>query len=140
MKKYDIYIANYAKTKALKFPILPSNLPTISRGVQNETFETYWNGSFNFIEKAGLTSFSLEGWLPDQDYSFARSKTLAPEFIALFNYAIDNVEPVQVLIICSDGSTFLNDLFSIESFDHSIRKNGDYNYSISFKQWRDYNV
>lgn len=140
MKNYDIYIANYKKTKVLQLPILPPNLPSISKTIANETFETYWNGSFNFIEKVGLQSLTLEGWLPSKSYNFARSKSKAKAFITLFNYAIDNVEPIQILITCSDGSTYLNNIFAIENFEYSVRKNGDYNYSLGLKQWRDYNV
>lgn len=137
MTSYDIYISNYEKTKVLQMPILPSNLPSISKSISNEEFETYWNGTFNFIEKAGLTNLSLEGWLPSIEYSFARSNDMAKDFIELFNYAIDNTEAIQILIIC-DGSTYLNDTFAINSFENSVRRNGDYNYSLSLKQWREY--
>lgn len=140
MKEYNIYITDYKKTKVLQLPILPSTLPTISKSIANESFETYDNGTFNFIEKAGLTTLTLEGWLPMKTYSFAKSKTMATDFIALFNNAIDTTAPIQLLITCNDNSTYLNDKFSIETFEYGIRKNGDYNYNLGLKQWREYST
>lgn len=134
---YDIYIADYKKTKVLKLPIIPSELPAISRTIKNEEFETYWNGTFNFIEKPGLNVLTLESWLPVKQYSFAKSTYKANDFFSLFNNAIDNTEPIQVVIIKTDGSTYINDKFSIESFQYHVNKRGDYVYSLGLKQYRE---
>lgn len=137
MKKYDIYIADYKKTKILQMPI-PMTPPAITTPIQNETFDTYWNGSFLFIEKAGLKTLTLSGWLPNQIYNFARSKLLAPEILELFQNAIDNTEPIIVIIVSTDGQMYLNEIFAIESFEKTARKNGDIEYSLSLKQFREY--
>lgn len=137
MKKYDIYIADYKKTKVLQMPI-PMTPPTVSTPISNETFDTYNNGSFLFIEKAGLKTLNLSGWLPNQIYNFARSKILAPEIIELFQNAIDNTEAIVVTIVSTDGQMYLNDTFGIESFEKTARKNGDVDYSLSLKQFREY--
>lgn len=134
---YDIYIADYKRTKILKLPIIPKELPTISRSIKNEEFETYWNGTFNFIEKAGLNTLTLESWLPTKDYYFAKSSYKANDFISLFNNAIDNTEAIQVVILNTNGSTYINDKYSIESFQYNINKRGDYAYSLNLKQYRE---
>jgi glucan-binding YG repeat protein len=136
--KYDIYIADYNKTKVLQLPIIPEELPPISRKISNEEFETYDNGTFNFIEKAGLTTLSFDSWLPMKKYNFARSVYLATDFIDLFNNAIDRVEPIRIVIINSNSQTYINDKFSIENFDYHMIKRGDYKYTLGLKQWREY--
>lgn len=138
--KYDIYISDVNKTKVLQFPIIPAELPTLDRSISNEGFTTYWNGDYNFIEKPGLLCFSIESWWPTHKYAFARSTNMAIDFITLINSAIDNTQAVIMLITCSDGSTYLNDTFSIDSFKYGINNQGNYTYSIDFKQWRNYNV
>lgn len=134
---YDIYIADYKKTKILKLPIIPSELPAISKTIKNEEFETYFNGTFNFIEKAGLNTLTLDSWLPTKDYSFAKSSYKANDFITLINNAIDNTEAIQVVILNTNGSTYVNDKFSIESFQYHVNKRGDYAYSLGLKQYRE---
>lgn len=134
---YDIYIADYKKTKILKLPIIPTELPAISRTIKNEEFETYDNGTFNFIEKAGLNTLTLDSWLPTKDYYFAKSSYKANDFITLLNTAIDNTESIQVVILNTNGSTYINDKFSIESFQYHVNKRGDYAYSLGLKQYRE---
>jgi len=134
---YDIYITDYKKTKVLKMPIIPSELPSISRTIKNEEFETYNNGTFNFIYKAGLNTLTLESWLPTKSYNFAKSTIKADKVIALINNAIDNTEAIQLVILKTDGSTYINDKFSVESFKYNVNKRGDYNYSLELKQYRE---
>lgn len=134
---YNIYLADYKKTKVLKLPIIPSELPSISRSIKNEEFETYDNGTFNFIEKAGLSTLSLESWLPTKNYNFTKSSYKANDIISLLNNAIDNTEAIQLVILKANGSTYINDKFSIESFQYHVNKRGDYNYSLGLKQYRE---
>jgi hypothetical protein len=138
--KYDIYISDYNKTKVLQLPIIPTKLPSLSKSISNEEFTTYWNGTYNFIEKPGLSEFTIDRWLPGaaNKYSFARSQTDPLEYINLLESARDNAEPIRVVISCSDGSTYVNDSFSIEKFEYNINKRSDYDYSLSVKQYRAY--
>lgn len=136
---YSIFIANNDKTKVLELPIIPSELPGINPSISNEEFETYDNGTFNFIKKNGLYTLTIESWLPTKSYYFAKSAYLAKDFIELFNNALNNSQYIQVVIINSDGSTYVNDKFSIESgFNYSVNHRGDYNYSLPLKQYREY--
>jgi hypothetical protein len=138
---YDIYISDYKKTKVLQFPIIPNNLPSISSDPQNEEFETYNNGTFNFIEKEGLLNLTLDSWLPTDSskYNFVKSKVNAMEIISLIQNAKKNSEPIFIVITSKNGF-YVNDSFSVEKFPYSIIKRGDYKYTLEVKQWRDYNT
>jgi glucan-binding YG repeat protein len=141
MSNYDIYISDYNRTKVLQFPTIPSELPSFSNDGKNEEFETYWDTPYNFIEKNGLLQGSWNDWLPKDasKYYFCKSKVNGKEIIDLIKNAKDNTEPIRILINTPDGN-YINDTFSVEEFKHSIMKRGDYSYSISVKQWRDYNT
>lgn len=137
---YEIYISDYNNTKVLQLPIVPSEFPSLSSDGSNETFETYWNGTFNFIEKEGLQQFTLESWLPRNasKYHFCKSRVNAKEIIDLINTAKKNTEPIKIVMNDKDGY-YVNDTFSIEKFEYSIMRREDYKYTLAVKQWREYN-
>ena len=135
---YDIYIADKDKNKVLKLPIIPAELPELNYSIENEEFKSYNNGSYNFIKNAGLYTFTLESWLPIRKYSFAKSNVLAKEVLDLLDYAVVNKQYIQVVIMNNDGSTYVNNKFTIESgFKYKVRHNGDYEYSLPLKQYRE---
>lgn len=137
---FNIYISDYNKTKVLQFPIIPSEMPSFSYKTNNEEFETWWNGTYNFIEKEGLMTLSLDSWLPTNasKYSFCKSKVNASEIIEVIKNALKNAEPLRLIITGGDSASNLNDTFSVESFSYNVIKRGDYKYSLSLKQWREY--
>lgn len=135
---YDIYVSDKNKTKVLKLPIIPTELPFITKSISNEEFETYNNGSFNFIQDTGLDTLTLDCWLPVKSYPFLKSDVKVEEIINLINNALNAKECIQIVIIKSDGSTYINDKFSIESFEYNILKRGDYSYSLGLKKYREY--
>lgn len=134
---YDIYIANKDKSKVLKLPIIPAELPELNYSIENESFKSYANGEYNFIKEQGLYYFTLESWLPVKKYSFAKSDVMAKDVLDLLDYAIVNKQYIQIVIIKSDGSTYVNNKFSIESLNYSVKRNGDFNYSLGVKQYRE---
>jgi len=137
---FNIFIADYNKTQVLQLPIIPEELPSLSKSGKNEEFETYWDGTYNFIEKAGLLTFTLDGWLPKDasKYYYCKSKVNAVEIITLIESIREKAEPMRIVITGSDNPSYVNDTFSIESFSHNIKRNGDYKYSLGVKQWRAY--
>ncbi|AQS03526.1 cell wall-binding protein [Clostridium beijerinckii] len=141
MSNYNIYISDYNRTKVLQFPTIPSKLPAFSSESKNEEFETYWDIPYNFIEKKGLLQGSWSDWLPRDasKYYFSKSKVNAKEIIDLIENAKTNTEPIRLVINTPDGY-HVNDTFSIEKFEPQIMKNGDYEYTLGLKQWRDYNT
>ena len=141
--KYDIYISDMSKKTVLRMPILPEELPKLSKASSNETFETFNNGSFNIIGNVGLMEFTLECWLPGKgkNYVFQKVKNINPYiYINLIDRAEKTSSPLRVVIVRGDGTFYVNDTFSVESFEYNENRTGNFPYSIAFKQWRDYNV
>jgi hypothetical protein len=141
--KYDIYISDIDRKTVLQLPIIPEEMPSFAKSSSNEEFETFSNGVYNIIGDVGLKEFTLESYLPGKgkNYPFQRVKNINPDvYLDLINNAMTNKQPLRVIIV-RGGDTFnINDTYSVESFEWHDDKVGDYQYSISFKQWRDYNV
>jgi hypothetical protein len=140
--KYDIYISDIDRKKVLQLPIIPEEMPSFSKSSSNEEFESFSDGKYNLIGDVGLLEFTLESYLPGKgkNYPFQRIKNINPDlYIDLINAAMINKKPLRVVIVRADSFN-INDTFSVESFEWHDDKVGDYQYSISFKQWRDYNV
>lgn len=141
--KYDIYLSDMERKTVLQLPILPEEMPSLTQGAKNEEFETYSNGTYNLIGTASLIEFPLECWLPGKgkNYSFQRVKNIDPhDYINLINLAMNNKKPLRIVMVRGDGTFIINTTFSVESFVWHEDKMGDYQYSVSFKQWRDYNA
>ena len=140
--KYDIYISDKDKKTVLQLPIVPEQMPSLSKSAKNEEFETFNNGTFNIIGDVGLTEFTLEAWLPasGRNYSFQRVKNINPDnYIYLMNSAMQNKKPIRIVII-KEGKYICNTLFSVESFEYHDNKICNIEFSLSVKEWRDYNV
>ncbi|OOM81795.1 autolysin [Clostridium puniceum] len=138
--KYDVYISDYKKTKVIQLPIIPPELPSLSKPIANEEFETYWSGVYNFIEKPGLLAFTLDSWLPEKanKYNFSRSQINPLDCIKSLEDARDNAEPIRIIISTQNNISYVNDIYSIESFSYNVNKRNDYQYSLGVKQWREY--
>lgn len=135
---YDIYICKNDNSVIYQLPVIPEKLPELSKAISNEEFETWWNGRYNFIEKPGLLEFTLQCWLPrkGRTYNFLKSTITADDVIPLIETARDNAEPIRIIICCDDGTLYVNDSFCIESFSYYVNFEGDYDYSLSVKQYR----
>lgn len=135
---YDIYIANKDKSKVYKLPFIPSELPDIEYDINNEEFKSYSNGTYNFINEQGLYGFTLQGELPVRRYYFAKSNVLAKDILELLDSAVVNKQYIQVVIIKNDGSTYVNNKFSIEKgFKYNVKRNGNYKYTLPLKKYRE---
>lgn len=141
--RYDIYISDIDRKTVLQLPIIPEEMPSFAKASFNEEFETSLDGTYNIIGSVGLQEFTLASFLPakGRNYSFQRVKNINPDlYIDLINRAMLNKKPLRILIVRQGGSYNINNTFSVESFEWHEDKVGDYQYSISFKQWRDYNA
>jgi hypothetical protein len=139
--KYSIYISDTAKKTVIQLPVIPAEMPSFSKASKNEEFETFANGIYNIIGDVGLTEFTLESFFPaiNKSYSFQNVKNVNPyTYIDFINLSMISKTPIRVVIVRSDGTYVVNNTFSIESFEYHEDKKGDFPYTISLKQWRDY--
>ena len=134
---YKIYIANKDKTTVLQMQIVPDQLPAIGKTSDNETFKTWWKGQYSFIEKPNLKTLTLSSWWTERNLYFKKSQTKPAEYINLINSCMDNAEPMQLIIINDNGSTYINGFFSVENFEYYADKMGDIQYTIEFKEYRE---
>ncbi len=56
----NIYFSTLDRKQLYELPILPEEMPELSKGAKNEIFETFNNGEYNFLGETSLISFSLE--------------------------------------------------------------------------------
>ena len=134
---YKIYIANKARTTVLQMQFTPAELPTIGRSADNESFKTWWNGNYNFIEKPNLRTVNLECWWTERNLYYKKASNKPIEYINLINNAMDKAEPIQLIIIKADGSTYINSFFSVDSFEYHADKIGDIQYNLQLTEYRE---
>lgn len=135
---YDIYIKSKSDTNYLRIPIVPAELPSITKNIANDEFTTYNEGTYNFIQEVGLDTLTLEGWLPMKKYYFSKSDIKAVQVIDLINTALKNRECIYLKIITSNGSPYIDKSFSVESFEYHMLRRGDYAYSLGLKEYKEY--
>lgn len=139
--KYDIFLSDIKRKRILQIPIIPPTMPPFTKGAKNEEFETFNNGTFNIIGDVGLTEFTLDSWLPakGRNYSFQKVKNVNPyTYIDFINMSMRDSKPIRVVIVRGDKTFVTNNTYSVESFDYTENRIGNFEYSIKFKLWREY--
>lgn len=123
--------------------ILPVNPSAIKISVpsRNESNEVVKLGEITQLAKKGLKSISFDSFFPlDTHFSYVNdgSTFLKPEaYVELIEEAMDSLKPIRLIIT----DTKINMLVSIDEFSPSIEDStGDYNYSITFKEYKEYSA
>jgi len=97
-------------------------------------------GPLNLIQNKKLATLSLESFFPVRDYPFLQSRKLwGMEYVETIQRWRQRRIPVRVVIIGDGiaGSVVkVNKAFSIESFNYTITKNGDIDYSLDLREFR----
>ena len=121
--------------------ILPVNPETFEiSGSQNNTSLFIHNlGEINLKGKRGLYSITLESFFPNQQYDFEHSIHHKPYdfYCKKIKSLYEKNTTVHLVITGTDINMFC----TIESFNHGEQlKNRDVSYSITFKEYREYNA
>lgn len=134
----DIYFSDLSRTTVYQVPILPEEMPELSKNGKNEEFETFDDGTYNFLEKPGLVTFSIESFLPEyaNKYSFAKSQMDPYLLINLWNNAMENQTPLRCIMERGDSSQILNWMVTVENMTWHEDTVGDVQYKIDLKQYR----
>lgn len=135
----EIYFSNLDRTEVYQVPILPEDMPELSKKSINEEFETYNDGVYNILGNVGLISFSLESFLPKggRDYPFDNVRLENPYvLINLWSGAMNTKTPVRCVQIRDDKTEIINILVSVESMDWHEDRSGDIKYKIDLKEYR----
>lgn len=139
--KYKIYVADYKKKTVLKMPTLPEDMPEKKRNASITTFTNYKGEVYNIIGHRGAIEMEYAPWIPGigRKLPFTLSGTKAEQFAKLINSAMLKKEPIRVIIIRTvDNSKFINNLFAVETFNYYEKRNTNFEFTMSLKEWRKY--
>ncbi|MFL0251248.1 hypothetical protein ACJDT4_12500 [Clostridium neuense] len=140
--QYDIFLSDLELNTIVQLPILPKELPEVETEFNNEEFETYNNGYFNFQGNKKLATFTLKSFFPEYSgkYSFERSESTFYDLLDALSIAVDSKAPVRVVFGKSSGDVIMDAKFMVEKFTYNVDNVGDYQYNIEFKQYREVNT
>ena len=138
----NIYFSTSDRKTVIELPILPEEMPDLSRTADNEEFKTFNNGNFNLPGTMGLISFSLDNFLPAyaDKYSWAKSQINPYTLINFWASNMSKKTPIRIITNRGDikglPSESLNLLILVESMNWHDKRNGDVKYTINFKEYR----
>ena len=129
------------KSKMLQFPIPLEEVPTKKNGQTSENFTDFYGNEYTFISGSKALEFSLNTWIPKVGvkYPFQVVKNPNPtDYTQLLYGALNDREPVEIVVCDEKGRIVIEGIFSIGTFDEGINKFGDTTIDIDCKQWRLY--
>lgn len=114
---YGIYLSAADDSEGFRLPVNPEIVPVKSAG-DGETYKIAKLGTVNVPKDAELKEFTIETFFPAQAYHFLETDFMEPQFY------IDKIEKWQaakkpIRYIYVNGSFSINELVSIENFEHS---------------------
>lgn len=138
----NIYFSDLERTTIIELPILPTEMPDLSRSARNEEFETFGDGTFNLLGSMGLFTFTLDSFLPAfaGKYRWAKSQINPYVLINLWHSNMSNKTPIRVIMDRGERkdlpSELLNLAVSVESMNWHEDRTGDVKYTVNFKEYR----
>jgi hypothetical protein len=138
----DIYFSDLNRKTVYQLPILPEDMPELSISTDNEEFETFNSGTYNFLNMQGLTTFSVESFLPSYagKYSFAKSKIDSYTLINFWNSAMTNKTPIRCIMDKNLNSNtnlqIVNMMVSVEGLTYHEDTVGDVYFKLDLKEYR----
>ncbi|MDU1420571.1 MAG: hypothetical protein E6917_06570 [Clostridium botulinum] len=139
----NIYFSTLDRKQLYELPILPEEMPELSKSAKNEVFETFNNSEYNFLGEVSLISFSLESWLPayPNKYRWAKSQINPYLLIGLWSNAMTLKQPIRIVINRNKNDflpqELLNWMVSVENMSWHELINGDVAYKLDLKQYRE---
>lgn len=138
----NIYFSTLDRKQLYELPILPEEMPELSKSAKNEVFETFNNSEYNFLGEVSLISFSLESWLPayPNKYRWAKSQINPYLLIGLWSNAMTLKQSIRIVINRNKNDflpqELLNWKVSVENMSWHELINGDVAYKLDLKQYR----
>ncbi|EON70454.1 hypothetical protein [Lysinibacillus sphaericus] len=130
----DIVFSDENRNEILHAPIIPVELE-VSFPHNNQVVSTINGGDINLIGQAGLKSLTFSSWFPIREYSFVKSKVLAPEAKEYFVKWKRQRKPIRVVITSKGGWEIHNELYTIEEFNFGYDRVGDMTYTLKLTQF-----
>lgn len=132
----DIFLSVNNREQVLKLPVLPAEF-TITKPQKNETFETVVQGELKLIGMSGLKGITINSFFPIRDYPFLRDRTYKGfEYTYIIDKWIEAKLPIRLVVT----DTPINMVVCVESFEYTIKRDGDLYYTLGLSEFRLVNV
>lgn len=123
----DIFLSVNNREQVLKLPVVPKEF-TVSKPQKNEVFETITQGELRLLGTPGLKSITISSFFPVKEYPFLRDNTYKGfEYVYIIDTWILQKLPIRLIIT----DTPINMAVSVESFEYTIKQDGDLYYSLT---------
>ena len=125
----DIYLSVNNRAEVLRLPVLPPEF-TVSKGRNNEVFDTVSQGQLKLIGTSALKTISWSSFFPSRDYPFLRDRSdTAFGYLYTIDTWYERKLPIRLIIT----DTPINMAVAID-FTYTIGKDGDMKYSITLSE------
>lgn len=135
----DIFFSDLDRNNVYTLPVLPPEMPDIVRNAKNEEFETFSNGTFNFINGVGLRTFSIDCFLPGKvdKYKWAKSQIDPYELLNFWSNAMEDGYPVRCIMnLENEAGKILNFMCTVENLSYYLNRAMDFKYKLDLKEYR----
>lgn len=141
---YSVWLSwNNQKKEGFPLPVNPSSFEVSEKG-KGSTYDINKVGEINMIQKPKLTSYSLEGILPAQKYSFVQTDLRGPvihngekqnHYVYFITKWMKSERPIRFVLL--GGGYDINEAVSIESFSWKdvAGSGGDLSYSLTLQKY-----
>ena len=111
-------------------PVLPPEF-TVSKGRNNEVFDTVSQGQLKLIGTPALKTISWSSFFPSRDYPFLRDRSdMAFGYLYTIDTWYERKLPIRLIIT----DTPINMVVTIDDFSYTIGRDGDMKYSITLSE------
>lgn len=134
---YKIIFSVNNNEEVWTLPHCPPDFPIPQPEQHHETYE----GLSRDYRRIGTLSLRHMEWtalLPVHRYSFMPSEASADgwAYVDFFDRWRDKKVPFRLIVLDSKGAARLNMPVTVDSFDVTVRKNGDLEYSIAVTEYK----
>jgi hypothetical protein len=127
----DIFLSVNNREEILQIPVIPPEF-SISKPQNNSVFETATQGELKILGVPKLRSISFNSFFPVRDYPFLKTREKwGFEYTETLDRWISQKLPMRLVIT----ETPINMAVCVDSFEYTIGKDGNLNYSISLSEF-----
>ena len=133
----DFILSYNNNEKVMTFPVVPNEGIQLSRGQDNTKFDGI-NHELQAIGTMQLASFELSSIFPTKKYPWMRpgSSTDGWAYVWTIEAVRQRRIPFRAIHLDNDGTELFNLPVTVDSFDVTVRKNGDLEYSIAVTEYK----
>lgn len=135
---YKVIFSVNNNEEVYTLPHVPVDFPLPQSAQHNETY-TGLSYDYRRIGTLGLRSLSWSSFFPvGKRYSWMPAEALEDgwAYVSFFERWRDRKVPFRVIVLDSGGVCRLNMPCTVDSFEPSVRRNGDIAYTISITEYR----